>query len=183
MTQSYDAVVVGGGIVGTATAYELGRSGARTLLVDRADPGRATAAGAGILSPETAKRDDPAWIELVLTAGRHYETLVPQLDPDHGWARCGILQLATRTTDLPAWEWVAEHAAGATEIGADDARSMVPVLGTVVRALHHPDAARVDGRMICGALRRGAERHGVEVRAASVDEVRAGSRAAVVIDG
>jgi D-amino-acid dehydrogenase len=183
VTQSYDAVVVGGGIVGTAAAYELGRSGARTLLVDRADAGRATAAGAGILSPETAKRDDPGWIELVLAAGRHYETLIPQLDPDHGWARCGILQLATRKTDLPAWEWVAEHATGATEIGADDAHFMVPVLGTVLRALHHPGAARVDGRMICGALRRGAERHGVDVRAASVDEVRAGSLAAVVIDG
>ena len=73
-----------------------------------------------------------------------------------GWARCGILQLATRDTDLSAWEWVAERATGATEISADDARAMVPVLGTVVRALHHPRAARVDGRMMCGALRRGA---------------------------
>ena len=52
---SFDVVVVGGGIVGTATAYELGRAGARTLLVDRADAGRATDAGAGILSPETAE--------------------------------------------------------------------------------------------------------------------------------
>ncbi len=52
-------------------------SGARTLLVDRADPGRATDAGAGILSPETAKRDDPGWVDLVRAAGRHYERLVP----------------------------------------------------------------------------------------------------------
>jgi len=94
MAQAYDAVVIGGGIVGTATAYELGRSGARTLLVDRADAGRATAAGAGILSPETAKRDDLAWVELVLEAGVHYETLIGQLDADNGWARCGILQRA-----------------------------------------------------------------------------------------
>ena len=179
----FDVVVVGGGIVGTATAYELGRSGARTLLVDRADTGRATDAGAGILSPETAKRDDPAWIELVLAAGRHYDALLPQLGPDSGWARCGILQLATRETDLSAWEWVAEHATGATEIDADAARSMVPVLGTVLRALHHPRAARVDGRMMCAALRRGAEQHGVEVRSGSVDEVRAGSPATVVVDG
>src|SRR5438445_7049997 len=106
---SYDVAVVGGGLVGTATAYELGRRGARTLLVDRADAGRATAAGAGILSPETAKRDDPDWIGLVLAAGRHYETLLTQLDGDTGWARCGILQLATRDSDLPAWEWVAER--------------------------------------------------------------------------
>src|SRR6476646_6431888 len=129
MTRTCDVVVVGGGIVGTATAYELGRSVVRTLLVDRADAGRATAAGAGILSPETAKRDDAAWIELVLAAGRHYEALIGRLDADNGWARCGILQLATRETDLSAWEWVAERAEGATEISADAARSMVPVLG------------------------------------------------------
>jgi D-amino-acid dehydrogenase len=180
---SFDVVVVGGGMVGTATAYELGRAGARTLLVDRADAGRATDAGAGILSPETAKRDDPAWVEFVLAAGRHYDGLLTQLGPDTGWARCGILQLATRETDLSAWEWVAERAHGANEITPDEARSMVPVLGTVIRALHHPRAARVDGRMMCAALRRGAEKHGVTVRRGSVDAVRAGARATVVVDG
>lgn len=183
MALAYDAVVIGGGIVGVSTAYELGRAGARTLLVDRADAGRATAAGAGILSPETAKRDDPGWTELVLAAGRHYDSLLPQLDADTGWARCGILQLATRESDLSAWEWVAERATGASEIGPDEARAMVPVLGTVVRALYHPRAARVDGRMMCGALTRGATSHGVEIRAGSVDEVHAGSSPKVVLDG
>ena len=179
----FDVVVVGGGMVGTATAYELGRAGASTLLVDRADTGRATDAGAGILSPETAKRDDAEWVELVLAAGRHYDVLLTRLGPDTGWARCGILQLATRDTDVSAWEWVAERATGATEISGDDARAMVPVLGKVVRALHHPRAARVDGRMMCAALRRGADRHGVQTRAGSVDEVRAGKPAMVVVDG
>jgi D-amino-acid dehydrogenase len=47
----FDAAVVGGGILGTATAYHLAGAGLRTLLVDRADVGRATDAGAGILSP------------------------------------------------------------------------------------------------------------------------------------
>jgi D-amino-acid dehydrogenase len=179
---SFDVVVVGGGIVGAATALELGRAGARTLLVDRVDAGRATDAGAGILSPETAKRDDAAWVDLVHAAGRHYEELVPGLDADNGWSRCGILQLATRDTDLPAWEWVAERAAGATEISADEARALVPVLGPVVRALHHPGAARVDGRTLCAALGRAAARSGVELRVGSVDEVRGGTGAGVVID-
>jgi D-amino-acid dehydrogenase len=179
----FDVVVVGGGIVGTATAYELGRAGARTLLIDRADAGRATDAGAGILSPETAKRDDPAWVQLVLAAGRHYDALLPQLGSDTGWSRCGILQLATRETDVTAWEWVAERATGATEISAEAARSMVPVLGTVIRALHHPRAARVDGRIFCAALRRAAVEQGVDVRTGSVDEIRAGDPATVIVDG
>ncbi|HAA76449.1 TPA: FAD-dependent oxidoreductase, partial [Candidatus Latescibacteria bacterium] len=37
-----DAIVIGGGVVGIATAYQLVRQGASTLLIDRRDPGRAT---------------------------------------------------------------------------------------------------------------------------------------------
>jgi D-amino-acid dehydrogenase len=54
----YDAIVVGGGVVGASTAYHLVRAGVRTLLVDRRDAGRATDAGAGILSTAT-NTDDP----------------------------------------------------------------------------------------------------------------------------
>jgi D-amino-acid dehydrogenase len=156
----------------------------RTLLVDRADPGRATDAGAGILSPETTKRDEPGWVELVRAAGAHYDALIPKLAGETGWARCGILQLATRQSDVPPWEWVAERAPGAEEIGADEARALVPVLGEVVRALYHPGAARVDGRMMCAALRKAAiEQHGVEVRTDSVADVRAVPADTVVIAG
>jgi D-amino-acid dehydrogenase len=154
------------------------------LLVDRADRGRATDAGAGILSPETTKRDEPGWVELVRAAGAHYDALIPKLSGDTGWSRCGILQLATRTSDVPPWEWVAERAPGAREIGADEARAMVPVLGDVVRALYHPAAARVDGRLMCSAMRRAAvDDHGVEVRGESVTDVRALPADAVVIAG
>ncbi len=54
----YDAIVIGGGVVGMSTAYHLVREGARTLLIDRGDRGRATDAGAGILSTATSV-DDP----------------------------------------------------------------------------------------------------------------------------
>lgn len=44
---TYDAVVVGG-IVRAATAYHLARADVRTLLVDRADDGRATDPGTDV---------------------------------------------------------------------------------------------------------------------------------------
>ena len=47
----YDAIVIGGGVVGAALAYQLVCGGARTLLLDRADAGRATDAGAGTRPP------------------------------------------------------------------------------------------------------------------------------------
>ena len=167
----FDAAVVGGGLVGAAAAFELGRRGARTVLYDAADVGRATDAGAGILSPETNERDDPWWVALVRAAAAHYDTLLPVLGEETGWARCGILQLATRDSDIPAWEWMAERANGATEISPADAHAMVPALGSVVRALHHPAAARVDGRMLCTAVRHAAAQHDVEIREERVENV------------
>src|SRR5258706_576145 len=57
---AFDAIVIGGGLLGSATAYHLVAAGARTLLIDRGDSGRATDAGAGILSPETNSREPEA---------------------------------------------------------------------------------------------------------------------------
>jgi D-amino-acid dehydrogenase len=179
----FEVAVVGGGLVGTACAYELAGRGARTLLCDRGDLGRATDAGAGILSPATTERDDVAWVELVQAAGAHYDELIPQLAGDTGWARCGILELATRDSDVPAWEGLAARVEGAREISPDDARAMVPALGDVVRALHHPDAARVDGRKLCAALRAAAVERGVEVRDEGVEELADLDADAIVIAG
>jgi flavin-dependent dehydrogenase len=47
----YDAIVIGGGIAGISTAYNLVCQGAKTLLFDRRDVGRATDAGAGLSPP------------------------------------------------------------------------------------------------------------------------------------
>ena len=59
----YDAIVVGGGIVGMSTAYHLMCAGVKTLLIDRGDQGRATDAGAGIISPEMHGRGPEAWFQ------------------------------------------------------------------------------------------------------------------------
>lgn len=41
-TQTYDVAVIGGGIIGAATAYRLGRAGQRVLLIDAGEAGRGT---------------------------------------------------------------------------------------------------------------------------------------------
>jgi len=44
------------------TAYELAGRGLRTLCCDRADAGRATDAGAGIIKPHSAGHEQPAMV-------------------------------------------------------------------------------------------------------------------------
>ncbi|MDB4898037.1 MAG: dependent oxidoreductase, partial [Firmicutes bacterium] len=47
VAQMTNVIVIGGGIVGASAAYRLARAQVNVTLVDRSDPGQATAAGSG----------------------------------------------------------------------------------------------------------------------------------------
>ncbi len=176
-------VVVGGGLVGTATAYELVCRGVDTVLVDRHDRGRATDAGAGILSPETNQDPDPGVFAVGLAAVRHYEDLVGRLAddgaPDAGYRRIGSLLVAERPGDDDVMQTAVALARGRAprtrEVGGDEARRHFPVLGPVRRALFNPDGRRVDGRVVRAALLTAAERRGLRVEHASVTGIESSS--------
>src|SRR3712207_564264 len=95
---TFDAIVVGGGIVGMSIAYHLVHAGARTLLLDRADPGRATDAGAGILTAETNGHASATWLEFATSALAYYPVLIAALRAagagDTGYAVCGQVAVA-----------------------------------------------------------------------------------------
>ena len=106
----YDAIVIGGGVVGLSTAYHLAQGGARTLLVDRGHAGRATDAGAGILSarPDIAA-EDPCE-RFAAQAVRYYPLLIERLAAegagDTGHGVCGSLTVAVSDEELAALEQV-----------------------------------------------------------------------------
>jgi glycine/D-amino acid oxidase-like deaminating enzyme len=196
----YDVIVVGGGLVGVSTAYALVRGGARVLLVDRADRGRATDAGAGILSPETNARDPSGWFEFAERAVGYYPTLLEDLRSDRagetGYARCGLLAVAVSEEERPAFERARAHiltrlgARGLPsrddlrEVSPRDARRLFPPLGDVIGAIHFRNAARVDGRLLARAIRSAAERRGLVAVEGSVERVvLAGGRAAGAVLG
>ena len=179
-TRVYDVVVVGGGIVGTALAYELARRGTTTALVDRRDAGRATDAGAGILSPATAWQTDDVWYPFAAEAGSHYADLVDHLredgapDPEH--ARCGLFTVSMGEGEEQWFEDLATVATArapgiVSEVSPDEARRRVPVLGQLRRVLHNPAAERVDGRAMTAAMRHACRHRGVTLLEADVGEL------------
>jgi D-amino-acid dehydrogenase len=187
LRSGYDVVVVGGGLVGTALAYELACREASVALVDRADAGRASDAGAGILSPETTWRTDDVWYPFAAEAGAHYPALAQRLledgSPDPGYARTGLLSVSLSEGDEPWFENLAPHALSrapgdVSEVPVAEARRRMPVLGEIRRALFNEAAARVDGRSLTAALRHGCAARGVELVAGGVDGVEtSGERA------
>src|SRR5262245_41131169 len=166
----YDAIVVGGGIVGMATAYHLVGAGATTLLIDRGDQGRATDAGAGIISPEMHGHHPDAWFDLAVAAVNYYPTLIQRLQEDHGgdtgYARCGQLIVAVSEDEFAPFEdarrmiFSRQERYGfpspedVYEISGSEAQALFPLLAPGYGALYYRHAARVDGRLLNHALRQ-----------------------------
>ncbi|USZ67312.1 FAD-binding oxidoreductase [Halorussus salilacus] len=199
----HEAVVIGGGIVGSSVAYHLAKEGADVVLVDREDEGRATDAGAGILSPATSSRTgDDAWFEFAVEGVDYYPDLVERLgaeqDGDPGYAEPGLLSVAAADAEVAAFEEAMarierrESDLGRPEPGSfeevspAEARERFPPLADDVRrAAYYENAGRVDGRLLTRAMRRAGEAHGLDVRRADAERVRVrdGSVTGVETDG
>jgi len=192
-----DVAVIGGGLVGASLAYELVSRGLEVVLADRHHPGRATDAGAGILSPETFLDPDDAWAELALAAGEHHRNLTRRVGEDGGAGGtggaggaggtghevCGLIRLSTSEGED---EWL-EKAAQLAErrspgvvsrIDPEEAVRLFPPLASVRGALLNPRAARIDGRRATGAIvdaavSRGLRRLDGEVRSLELSGDRA----------
>ena len=166
--------MVGSGVVGASCAYAASSLGAEVVLVDAAKPGRATAAGAGIICPWSAQVADPAWCALAYAAAREYPALIAGLadlgETDVGYRQVGALALAERSDLEQIRDTLLARRAAAPEIGevaglsGADAQGLFPPLRADAAAVYIGGAARVDGRKLAAALARAAVRQGAVVR-------------------
>lgn len=164
-------IVIGAGILGAATAYELTRQGAEVLLIDRRDPGQATDAAAGIICPWLSQRRNQAWYRLAKAGARFYPELIGQLqregETETGYARVGAISIHS---DLDKIEKMEERARqrreDAPEVGEiarldeRETRELFPLLAEGYSSVRIGGAARVDGRALRDALIRSARRRG-----------------------
>nr|BBH92341.1 glycine oxidase ThiO [Thermogemmatispora argillosa] len=176
--RTYDVVVVGAGIVGSATAYHLARAGQRVALLDRSGvAAEASDAGAGMLTPlaEAGASDlsDPL-LRLGLAGLSHYETLAAQLERETGmWA--GLVHLPTLypafddqqaealRRDLAALQTLRPELRW---LEADEVRQREPLLARHVRgAILSPAEGNVAIGHLTRLLVRAAQLHGAELLA------------------
>ncbi|MCM3628497.1 FAD-binding oxidoreductase [Paenibacillus glycanilyticus] len=167
-------IVIGAGILGASTAYQLAKSGAEVLIIDRKDKGQATDAAAGIICPWLSQRRNKAWYQLVKGGARYYPALIADLEAegetDTGYAQVGALSIHTDMDKLKKLEERAyDRLKDAPEIGniacLDEKETLerFPLLADEYSSVHISGAARVDGRALRDALIRSATRHGAEL--------------------
>lgn len=63
-------IIIGAGILGASTAYQLAKLGAKVLIIDRKDKGQATDAAAGIICPWLSQRRNQVWYRLAKAGAR-----------------------------------------------------------------------------------------------------------------
>lgn len=184
-----DTIVIGGGLLGWSAAYPLVKAGQRVALVDRADEGHATQAGAGIIAPGMNVRDSETGYELRKAAIAYYPRLVESLtadgEPDTSYERVGALFIARSEEEaetLPALaeDMIRRREGGLGNVGevtlldTPGAQALFPLLGETFGAIHAAGACRVNGRTLRDALRSASQRTGAQLLIGDAELVSAG---------
>lgn len=167
-------IVIGSGILGASTAYQLARMGAEVLIIDRKDKGQATDAAAGIICPWLSQRRNQAWYQLAKAGARFYPELVKELisegETETGYAQVGALSIHEDLDKIRKMEERAHiRKTDAPEIGEitrlneEETHEHFPLLGEGYHSVHISGAARIDGRALRDALIRSAQRNGAQL--------------------
>jgi glycine oxidase len=80
--KSWDAIVIGAGIIGLSLALELRKTGMSVLIVERGEPGREASWAAGGMLVDFADETRPALRELATASARMYPEFVKELEDE-----------------------------------------------------------------------------------------------------
>ena len=172
MSSMSDIVIVGGGVIGLATAYCLAEAGVRaTVLEQRGVGGQASGASAGIVEPLPG--DSP--LTALARASRDlFRAWAPALRDETGidiqFIRTGSLRLAFDEADAATFRAAARHISTALDEPAEwldraALRAAEPAVNPAARgALRYPDAYNVYSPRYVAALAAACRLRGVTIR-------------------
>lgn len=176
-----DVIVVGGGLIGLASAWRAAQAGLDVTVVDP-DPGRgASNVAAGMLAPVTeVAYGEESHLALTIAAARRWPAFAAELTEatgiDVGYRATGTLLVGFDADDAAV---LAELHAFQRELGLDverltsrQARAREPLLSPRVRTgLHSGEDHRVEPRAVVRALLAAAESVGVQQRRGRVARI------------
>ncbi|MDW6063425.1 glycine oxidase ThiO [Streptomyces sp. FXJ1.4098] len=167
----YDALVVGGGIIGLVTAWRAAQRGLRTAVADPAPGGGAAQVAAGMLAAVTELHyGEQTLLALNLASARRYPEFVAELEEasgqDVGFRTCGTLAVAFDPDDRAhlreLHDFQRRLGLESQWLTGRECRRLEPMLAPGVRGGLRVDGDhQVDPRRLAAALLTACERAGV----------------------
>jgi len=194
--RQFDAVIIGGGVIGCAIAWRLAQAGMRIAVIERGDVGcEASYAAGGMLAPLAEADAANDFFHLAVGSRAMYAGFARELKEASGldieYRTEGTLYLSLTEDDDEEldhrWQW--QHAAGLNvkRLTAACVRKLEPLVNEKLRwALKFPDDHQVNNRLLAAALHAAARTSGVEFQTQTeverlLIESRAGSQQVVGI--
>jgi glycine oxidase len=173
--RSFDAIFVGGGVIGLCCAWRAAQRGARVAVLERSEPpAGATRVAAGMLAPVGELTfGEPELLEMTLAAALLYPEFVAELEAasgeSTGYARQGALHVALDRDEAAQLHRVhdLQRSLGleAEWLAPQDCRRLEPGLTPSLNGgVHAAGEASIDPRALTGALLAALGAAGVEVR-------------------
>ncbi|MDI5977322.1 L-2-hydroxyglutarate oxidase [Amycolatopsis magusensis] len=162
-----NVVVIGGGIIGLATAWELTRRGERVTVLEKEDHWAAHQTGHNSNVVHAGLYYKPGSFKARMSVAGNRSIVDFARENGVGVEVCGKLVVATSDAELPALAVLAERAEAngvpAKLIGADEARDYEPEVACV-SALRVESTGIIDFPGVCRALVRLLEEAGADLR-------------------
>lgn len=174
MSKKLKIAVVGGGIVGSTTAFYLSQQSHYDVTLFDSGTGQATSAAAGIICPWLSQRRNKQWYQLAASGAAFYPQLMQDLgeDPDRSdiYRQVGTLVFKKTPKLLAKLEKIAlKRREDAPTIGEltilspTEIKEKMPLLETTESALFASGGAKVDGSLLTSKLKKEAQKNGADV--------------------
>ncbi|HWZ90122.1 MAG TPA: glycine oxidase ThiO [Polyangiaceae bacterium] len=169
-----DVLIIGGGIMGTASAWELARHGATVVVLERSVPGaEASSAAAGILGAQAEAHAPGPMAELCLASRARYAKFARALGEetriDVGYRECGVLRVAFERRAVAEVHtesaWQQKGRSPVERLGTRELTRLEPALSPRLSGgVRYAGDARVEPKALLRALHIAALGRGVTFR-------------------
>ena len=169
--QSFDAIVIGAGVIGCSVAYHLAHFGAkRVLVVDRTQIGAGTTSqSSGILRTHYTVAENVELAKASWRVFKDFAEYVGDAEASAGLVQCGYLIASPDGPRLAALreglEGQRRQGIAVHELDARQASELLPIARFDDAALigYEPDAGFADPYLVASAFAKAARRRGVKI--------------------
>lgn len=165
--QTWDAIIVGAGVIGLSLARRLGQEGMRVLVIDKGEPGREASYAAGGMIANCDPHLPATLKPLAFASAAMYPLFAHELLEESGESP----ELRDQGTLAFFDEGQRPVGEGVRAITADEVAELEPAMALRASAYFLPERS-IDPRALCSALVKTARNRGVDfVTSSAVTEV------------